>query len=244
MQVSNFSRLSVTAFACIFTRVIGKLTRTSIETYNKEKFLNLILNRNDRGLITVSNHTATVDDAVVFSVLPLSVLLSTPSIFRWSLGAKEICFTNSLYNWFFSSGQILPIERGAGIFQDTMDRSIEKLNKKEWIHIFSEGRVNQSSEMLRFKWGISRLIMESKIPPLIIPFYHTGIDKLLPLKSYIPRMNNEVKIAFGNPIDSKILLKKVEGLNEKEARIFIANYLREKTIELQVNFKKYNFNKV
>ena len=34
-----------------------------------------------------------------------------------------------------------------------VDYAIEKLNEGLWVHVFPEGRVNQTPNMLRLKWG-------------------------------------------------------------------------------------------
>lgn len=47
------------------------------------------------------------------------------------------------------------------------------------IHIFPEGKVNQhkmnpAGGLFRFKWGVGRIIMDSKIMPEIIPMWISG----------------------------------------------------------------------
>lgn len=46
-----------------------------------------------KGVVTVLNHTSTMDDPVLWGVLPLWVLLSHRRN-RWALAAQDICYTN------------------------------------------------------------------------------------------------------------------------------------------------------
>lgn len=47
------------------------------------------------------------------------------------------------------------------------------------IHIFPEGRVNQPKlnprgGMFRWKWGVGRILMDSKVMPEVIPMWISG----------------------------------------------------------------------
>lgn len=72
------------------------------------------------------------------ALLPYSVLLDRTRN-RYGFGAREICFPNGLYSWFFKSGGIIPIERGAGVYQSGMDTALELMAQNRWFHVFSEG---------------------------------------------------------------------------------------------------------
>lgn len=141
------------------------------------------------------NLYSTIDDLLVFSAaLPLSVLLSSAKL-RVGLGASEICFSTPVRSWFFSRANIIPIVRGHGIYQPAMDRAIHMLDKNRWVHIFPEGKVNPSdSSLLPFRWGVSRLIMDAQVPPLLVPIFHRGCHEILPLgKPYIPKIGKTVR---------------------------------------------------
>lgn len=146
-----------------------------IKCYNSDTLLKLVDKREiGRSLITVANHDSCLDDPLLIAgALPFRIALQLSKI-RWSLGAKEICHTTKLLTKLFCWGQVIPIVRGDGIYQKAMDFAIEELQKGGWIHLFPEGRVNEKKENIRYKWGVARLIMDLKVPPIVLPIYHRG----------------------------------------------------------------------
>lgn len=69
---------------------------------------------------------------------------------------------------FFQCGQVVPIVRGNGIFQPAIDESIRLLQQGKWVHVFPEGKVNQSPELIRLKWGIGRILLELAGRPVTV----------------------------------------------------------------------------
>lgn len=114
--------------------------------------------------------------SILGAILPLSVFLSPekPTL-RWSLAAREICFSRPLHSLMFRLGKVLPIVRGEGVYQPIMNQILDELNKGDWLHIFPEGKVNETKEYIRLKWGIGRLVADAKNTPIVLPFYHYGI---------------------------------------------------------------------
>ncbi|EGF80948.1 hypothetical protein BATDEDRAFT_19447 [Batrachochytrium dendrobatidis JAM81] len=204
---------------------------TALYVYNQH-YLELSLARKHQPLISACNHSATLDDPILFGLLPWSTLLDAKNM-RWSLGAKEICFTNAFTSWFFTVGQVLPIIRGDGIYQPAMNQAVNLLDNNRWVHIFPEGRVNQAETMLRFKWGIARLVMDSKTPPLVLPFYHTGMQHMVPLSQHYPNPMKKIVLAFGKPIDFRSYSFEKSITNE-EQRIRITKRIQDEVERLKL----------
>ena len=92
--------------------------------------------------------------------------------------------------------------------------------KPSWVHVYPEGFVLQlqapyANSMRYFKWGITRMILESTKPPIIVPIFTTGFEKIAPesaagtkIERYLPRnFGAEVNVTVGNPIDDTIIRK-------------------------------------
>ncbi|KAF4628062.1 hypothetical protein G7Y89_g10094 [Cudoniella acicularis] len=81
--------------------------------------------------------------------------------------------------------------------------------KHSWIHIFPEGRVHQhpTKSLRYFKWGISRLILESEPLPEIIPIFIDGNQDVMhearEWPRFIPRAGKNIRIAFGEKVDGE-----------------------------------------
>jgi monolysocardiolipin acyltransferase len=174
-------------------------------------------------LISVSNHISTIDDPVMWGGLLTNKMISElidRDRMRYVLAAKEIVFSNPIYSWFFSAGQAIPIERGKGVYQPGMDDSLGIVNKGGWLHFFPEGRVVQnfnSQQIGRLKWGVGRLIMEAKVPPLILPIFLKGFDAMKPLDR-LPRPFKKVEVVVGEVENGAHFLKSTEHLKNFDLR--------------------------
>lgn len=74
------------------------------------------------------------------------------------------------------------------------------------MHIFPEGAVNlsHSTMMRRFKWGISRLVLEAPVTPIVLPIWLTGFDQIMPEPRmhprWVPRLGADISVSFGKPV--------------------------------------------
>ncbi|XP_023218748.1 tafazzin-like isoform X1 [Centruroides sculpturatus] len=229
------SRIVIPAVGIISKIMTGWLN--NVVVYNRHVLIDAIENRPENvPLITVSNHHSCLDDPMLWGILDWKHLFNS-KVMRWSGAAHDICFTKEWHSKFFALGKTFPIRRGDGVYQKAMDFCLERLNAGNWIHFFPEGKVNMTKdESLRLKWGIGRLISECKITPFVIPFYHLGMDCVLPNKApYIPRVGQVVTVLIGNPIDFSEMREKLkkEMKTAMEKRKLFTDIIQEELRQLK-----------
>lgn len=86
-------------------------------------------------------------------------------------------------------------------------------NRHAWVHVFPEACCHQSpgetNTMRYFKWGVSRLILESDPAPEFVPMFIHGTrgimaeDRTWP--RFIPRGGNKLQVMVGEPRDVDVL---------------------------------------
>ncbi|KAG0151070.1 hypothetical protein CROQUDRAFT_720054 [Cronartium quercuum f. sp. fusiforme G11] len=197
------------------------------------------------GLLTISNHISTLDDPMTWGIMPFNTFFH-PSSVRWTLGASDILFKNPLIAPLFNSGQVIETFRGEGIHQLAIDTAIHKLDHAQWVHVFPEGRVNQTgvdpSQLLQFKWGVSRLALEASQPPIILPIYLQGFERVMPENrrwpfSFLPHPSQSIKISIGSPVPGLNTFRNrfkisTDEFDQRQIRSELAAALREELVKL------------
>jgi monolysocardiolipin acyltransferase len=117
------------------------------------------------------------------------------------------------------------VTRGEGIWHKLMDDAVGRLSTPgidNWIHLFPEGRVHQNpkGELLRFKWGVGRLVADPNITPIVLPIHIEGTkdilhearpNRLIPSSLY----GSNVVVRIGEPIDFSELVSEAKKEAQK-----------------------------
>ena len=149
-----------------------------------------------RGVLSFSNHVSLFDDPLITSGLGRTRYSEA----RWIPADHKNFFGSTAMGTLFGSGKCVPIIRGAGLEQPGLAFLVERLREGAWVHIFPEGgRTRDPEARLRrpFKTGIGRLIREAS--PTLLPFYHRGMEAVLPIGARLPRVGQRVSVHFDAP---------------------------------------------
>lgn len=67
-----------------------------------------------------------------------------------------------------------------------------RLREGEWVHIFPEGTRSRDGRMLPVRKGVGWLVATAAAaggePPLVLPFVHGGMERILPKGSSLPKL--------------------------------------------------------
>ncbi|XP_033746737.1 tafazzin-like [Pecten maximus] len=230
------SRLAISSVGFISKIVVGL---NNFKVVNKQTLTrNIQETGNGRGLITVTNHHSCLDDPTLWGILGWKFVFGkVGEKMRWTLAADNVCYTSPFNAKFFCLVKSIPVVRGDSVYQRGVDFAIEKLNNGEWVNIFPEARVNQSQEFLRYKWGVGRMIAEAKELPVVIPFFHVGMDNVSPNTGqfkYYPRLFKRVTMVIGDAINFSDIINQKDKLSPVELRKQLTDLIQERMAELKV----------
>jgi monolysocardiolipin acyltransferase len=217
------------------SRFIHTILRGKIDVsldHNYYNFLRQLKFREEgRPLITVSNHRSLLDDPTLLGCIIPYLTIIQPKFARYTLCASDYCFKPEipgLIHGLLEAGHTFPLKRGAGIDQNHLLNFARHVAAGDWCHIFPEGgiwqldslggRLNANNKTLgKLKWGVGKLIAHSPKTPIVIPFFHMGIETTLPQDpntkicySLIPKPNHRVDVMFGRELKFDDLIEEHE----------------------------------
>lgn len=107
----------------------------------------------------------------------------------------------------FSSGSLTYTTNGDDVFPAPS----AYLNRRHaWVHIFPEGKIHQAPNlnMTYFRWGVSRLILESEPCPDVVPMWIEGTEQVMnearEFPRFVPRIwGKTISITYGAALDTE-----------------------------------------
>ncbi|CAN0465796.1 unnamed protein product, partial [Ectocarpus sp. 12 AP-2014] len=108
------SYLTIMTTWIIFRFLLKGLNK--VECHNRQALLDAVLDRGDRGLLTVSNHMCVYDDPGLWSAL-VPFWRTGRRKMRWALCTDDIYYAHPVLKNIFDAGRTLPIKRTRGMEQ-------------------------------------------------------------------------------------------------------------------------------
>lgn len=148
--------------------------------------------------ILASNHLTLLDDMFIGPILLFPEMLRGYKWIPYHAPEESNFYKKKLIAMFMKQVKSVPLVRGDGVFQEGMNKLIEAVKSGGILHIFPEGTRTRTGKIGEAKPGVGRIVYETRAP--VIPIYHQGLEKVLPIGSGIPRIGNEIRIAIGEPM--------------------------------------------
>lgn len=117
---------------------------------------------------------------------------------------------------FFTHLRAYPVDRKTGDMGQ-VDRWVELL-KQNIVVVFPEGTRSRTGKIGEGKPGVGKMIYEAK--PTVIPVRMLGMDEVLAVGRFLPRMFKTVHIIIGKPLDLSYFLSYPLPENEYEQKAF------------------------
>ena len=146
----------------------------------------------------VSNHVSMLDDAFIGPLVFAPRAFWSVRFIPYHTPEKKNFFRGPFFSFIMWASKCIPFTRGRGVFQPGMEKTIRVLKKKSVVHIYPEGTRTRTGDIGKGKIGVGRIVRETGVP--VIPCYHYGLEKVLPIGTKIPRRGHQIIIQIGQPL--------------------------------------------
>ena len=147
--------------------------------------------------IFISNHVSMLDDMFI------GPLLFTPrGIFNYRFMPYHTPEQSNFYkgpiiSWIMEHLKCIPLQRGKGINQEGIQLIIKRLKEGGSVQIYPEGTRTRSGHLGKGKPGVGKIVYDTKCN--VIPCYHSGLEKVLPIGKKIPSLFKKITVIIGEP---------------------------------------------
>ncbi|MBL7191656.1 1-acyl-sn-glycerol-3-phosphate acyltransferase [bacterium] len=146
-----------------------------------------------------SNHVSMLDDAFIGPLLFLPRGFWDYKFMPYHTPERKNFYVGPVFSFIMEHAKCIPLTRGKGLNQPGIGRIIQALKNGGSVVMYPEGTRTRSGRLGTGKPGIGKVIYESGCN--VIPCYHSGFEKVLPIGKKIPRFSKEVIIKVGEPLD-------------------------------------------
>jgi len=148
--------------------------------------------------IVMSNHLTMMDDLFLDPLLMWRWMWRGYSTLPYHAPEERNFYKQAWVAAFMWITKSIPLIRGRGTNQEGMNRLIKAVRDGGTLHIYPEGTRSRTGALGTGKTGTARLAYESGAP--VVPVFHRGLEQLLPIGHYVPRILKRIEVVVGEPI--------------------------------------------
>src|SRR5436190_5807160 len=151
----------------------------------------------ERNTLLVSNHQSMLDSFLVglAAFYPASWL--KPQLLPWNPAAAENFYKNPVLAWLADNWKCIWVREGRRDLH-ALHRMIEVLPRGV-MTLFPEGTRSRDGSVGPGRAGPGLLILATR--PRVIPVAIDGMNAVLPIGCYVPRIFKRITVSFGPPLD-------------------------------------------
>jgi 1-acyl-sn-glycerol-3-phosphate acyltransferase len=204
----------------LITNLFGTLSYIYFHFLNKTTVLGKENIPQRPSTLLLSNHQSMIDSFLVGLCAYYPASLIRPFLMPWNPAAEENFYRNPILAWFADNWKCIPIKKGRKDLRAIL-RMAKGLRTSPLI-LFPEGTRSRTGDIGRGRLGAGFLILDTW--PTVVPVCVDGMNKVLPIGSFFPRLFKRIYISYGRPLE----LSEFKG-REKNKRI--AHALMNKVME-------------
>ncbi|HHE47111.1 MAG TPA: 1-acyl-sn-glycerol-3-phosphate acyltransferase [Bacteroidetes bacterium] len=161
--------------------------------------------------ILMSNHLTLLDDLFIDPLIFFPKGFLGYRYIPYNVPKEKNFYKHAITFWLMRRLKSIPVIRGRGIQQEGVNRLISAVKRGGILHIYPEGTRTRNGQIGAAKDGIARIVYETGAP--VVPVYHQGLEKVLPIGSAIPNFGKEIRIAIGKPLSFQRELEMENDIN-------------------------------
>ncbi len=146
----------------------------------------------------MSNHVTLLDDVFLGPIVLFPKALRGYAWMPYHAPEERNFYKIRFVAWIMRMTKSIPLQRGKGIHQEGVKRLIDAVRNDGVLHIYPEGTRTRTGEIGEPKVGIGRIVYESGAA--VVPMYHRGLEKVLPIGAAIPKIGKHIHISVGEVI--------------------------------------------
>ena len=184
--------------------------------------------------ILMSNHLTLLDDLFLGPVLFFPRVMKGYAYFPFHAPEERNFYKKVLIRFFMKHVKGIPVMRGRGVYQEGVNRLISAVRAGGRLHIYPEGTRSRTGEIGRANDGEGRIVYETGAP--VVPMYHQGLEKVLPIGRGVPRIGHEIRICIGKPLTFQAELAEANGpatWKKISERVMVAIHEQKRIMDLK-----------